>query len=578
MKQRAHTILWAVSQSLLAVAIAFGIVALTGCSRRTGRHTLHVLSTNDVHGSWFDSTYTGGKTRPSLLAVKYYVDSIRNAEGAENVLLLDVGDCLQGDNAPYYFNYVDTLSEHLFPRLVRYMGYDAVTLGNHDIETGHGVYDRIASQMKSYGIPFLAGNAIRTDDGKAYFQEYKVFRRAGMKVLVLGYDNANISAWLSGELWSGMTFESLVPFVQERVDAVKAKTRPDVVVVSVHSGTGAGDGKQLESQGLDLFKSLRGVDVLLCSHDHRQVTFSNDSICLVNSGSHSKYLGHAVVSVDFQRGKAVSRSIGASLVRVDRAKADAAMREAFRPEYEAVKAFTLREVGELEREMHTRDAYTGMCDYINLIHTVQLEATGAQVSFAAPLTYNGTVRAGKVVYNDMFTIYPYENQLFVASLSGKEIKDYLESSYDMWIQTYDASHVLKIAPRDDARTASRGWSFVGRSYNFDSAAGLVYTVNVTRKAGDRVNIVSLADGTPFDPDHMYSVAMTSYRCSGHGWDSRVTQKLPEIREFVYRYFKSHGKVTPEMMGDGSLLGSWSFVPQPVASRAIGKDMELLFKK
>ena len=106
-----------------------------------GIHTLHMLTTNDVHGRWFDTDYITNAKRESLMAVNWYVDSVRNAAGAGNVLLIDAGDCLQGDNASYYYNFVDTKSEHLFSRLMAYMKYDAVTVGNHDIETGHPVYD-----------------------------------------------------------------------------------------------------------------------------------------------------------------------------------------------------------------------------------------------------------------------------------------------------------------------------------------------------------------------------------------------------------------------------------------------------
>ena len=181
-----------------------------GRTLKDGEYTLTVLSTNDVHGTWFDSTYVDSRTKPSLMAVKYYVDSVRTANGAENVLLLDAGDCLQGDNAPYYFNYVDTLTPHLFPRLVAYMGYDAVAVGNHDIETGHAVYDRVAADLQKAGVDFLAANAIRNDNGKPYFKPYKIVKRAGLKVAILGYTNANMKAWLTEELWSGMHFVPIV--------------------------------------------------------------------------------------------------------------------------------------------------------------------------------------------------------------------------------------------------------------------------------------------------------------------------------------------------------------------------------
>ena len=142
---------------------------IVACGPKDGVHNLHLLTTNDVHGRWFDSTYVKKGTRQSLMAVNYYVDSIRKADGAGNVLLIDAGDCLQGDNASYYFKYVDKETEHLFSRIVSYMIYDAITVGNHDVESGHAVYDRVNRELKRHGIPFLGGNAVRNDNGKPYF-------------------------------------------------------------------------------------------------------------------------------------------------------------------------------------------------------------------------------------------------------------------------------------------------------------------------------------------------------------------------------------------------------------------------
>ena len=243
------------------VLFAVPILLSLSCTRtlKDGEYSLTILSTNDVHASWFDSTYIGTDIRKSLFAVNTYVDSVRRADGAGHVLLVDVGDCLQGDNAAYYFNYVDTLSEHLFPRLLHYMDYDAVVWGNHDVETGHAVYDRVNRELSRYGIPFLAGNAIRDDNGKSYFPLYKTVMKAGLKIVVLGYENANIKAWLAEEVWSGMHFESIASRVQQDVDFVRAKEHPDVVVIGLHSATGEGDGTNPEAEGMDVFNQVKGL-------------------------------------------------------------------------------------------------------------------------------------------------------------------------------------------------------------------------------------------------------------------------------------------------------------------------------
>lgn len=558
------------------------------CGPKDGEYTFRLLTTNDVHGRYFDSLYVADETVNALTNIAWYADSIRTADGPDNVILLDAGDCLQGDNAAYYFNYIDTASTHLYARMTEYIGYDAVVVGNHDIETGHKVYDRMVRTMK---VPFLAANAIRTDDGKPYFQEYVTLKRHGLNITVIGFTNPNIKGWLSPGLWEGMTFESLIPMAQETVDRVVAKEKSDVVIVAVHAGTGAGDGAVLESQGLDLFQSLRGVDFVVTAHDHRPVTYQNDSICLINAGSHCRNLGVGTVTLKVENGEVVSRSLKAELLPVDKKNVDVKMHEVFREDFEAVKAFTLKEVGQLRTDLRTRDAYSGMSDYLNLIHTLSLGCTPAQISFAAPLTFNGFIESGTLVYNDLFTIYPYENQLFVVRMSGKEIKDYLEYSYNAWINTVSSSddRLLKITDRPDPRTGQKSWSFINRSYNFDSAGGLVYTVDVTQPYGQRVTVESLADGSAFEESSEYNVAMTSYRASGGGSimregagintdniASRVVAYHPEIREILYDYLMNNGEISPEKIGDPAVIGHWQFIPESLAEKALQRDMELLF--
>ena len=576
------------------IAILFPFLAfLASCSLpKDGIYSLTLLTTNDIHGTYFDSTYVGGNVRRSLYSAKAVIDSVRAADGAENVILVDAGDILQGDNAAYYYNYVDTLTPHVYPRMAKYMGYDAVVMGNHDIETGHPVYDRFAREMEKEGIPLLGGNAIRNDDGKPYFPNYTMLRRHGLRIAVLGYDNANMEEWLSEKYWYGMKFVNLIPLVQQDVDKVISKERPHIVIVAVHSATGDGDGSRLESQGLDLMKILRGVDFLVCSHDHKPKVIESDTLCLINAGSHNRFVGEGKVAFTVKGGKVSDKELSARLLRVERDVIDKEMSALFHEDFATVKRFTTRVVGELKTDLATRDAYKGMSEYLNLLHTLSLSCSPAEISFAAPLTFNGFVKAGKLVYNDLSTIYPYENQVKVIKMTGKEIKDYLEGSYDNWINTVSGpgGHVLKIASREDARNGQKSWSFIERSYNFDSAGGLVYTVDVTKPYGERVTIESLADGRPFETDRTYNVSMTSYRANGGGGlmkkagvdpasvEGRTVESYPEFRTLLYEYLREKGSIDPAVIGDPARIGSWRFIPEKVAGPALAKDMELLFGK
>ncbi len=561
---------------------------MISCGPKDGEYTFHILTTNDVHGHYFDSSYVEPSVRPSLMSVSAYVDSLRCEWGRGNVVLVDAGDCLQGDNASYYYNFIDTCAVHVFARMIDRIGYDAVVVGNHDIETGHPVYDRVAGQMKT---PFLAANAIDVETGDPYFEDYVILKRHGLKIAVIGFTNPNIAGWLSPELWSGLEFRNLLPYAQEVVDRVRAEDEPDVVIVAAHTGAGDGDGSRMENQGLDLFQSLSGVDFVVCAHDHRPRIEKNDSICLINSGAHCRNLGHGTLTLAVKNGKVVSKTLEGELIPVDVKKSDAEMHARFRSDFEAVRKFTKQELGELKMDLRTRDAYVGMSDYLNLLHTLSLGCTPAEISFAAPLTFNGTVKAGTVIYNDLFTIYPYENQLYVIRMTGKEIKDALEYSYDRWINTMGRGqrHLLQIREGADPRTGTVGWSFVNRPYNFDSAGGLFYDVDVTVPYGSRIKISCLADGTVFDEAAEYNVAVTSYRASGGGGilskgagidtgkiDERVVKFYPEIRELLYDYLRKNKVIAADVIGNPSIIGSWKFVPESKALPALAEDMDLLF--
>ena len=102
-------------------------------------------------------------------------------------------------------------------------------------------------------------------------------------------------------------------------------------------------------------------------------------------------------------------------------------------------------------------------------------------------------------------------------LSGKEVHDALEMSYDLWTNrmTSPDDHILLLRDQPREGAADRA-AFKNFSFNFDSAAGIIYTVDVTKPCGSKVTILSMADGTPFHMDKMYTVALNSYRGNGGG--------------------------------------------------------------
>ena len=132
-----------------------------------------------------------------------------------------------------YYNYVRTDTENIASSVSNYMRYDVHTMGNHDVETGHAVYDK---WVKELDCPMLGANITNTATSQPYYKPYVVFNRDGVKIAVIGLITPGVPSWLSETLWSGMHFEDAVVSAQKWIDIVKKNERPDIIVGLFHTG------------------------------------------------------------------------------------------------------------------------------------------------------------------------------------------------------------------------------------------------------------------------------------------------------------------------------------------------------
>ena len=573
--------------SVLSILLAFTITSCYEGKLKDGTYIFDVYATNDLHGRFFDSLYVSKnsfKTHEySLASVATTMKEARANSTDGNIILLDIGDHLQGDNAAFYYNFIDTTSVHIFTRIMNYLDYDAVVVGNHDIEPGKSVYDKVTKEMN---MPYLAANAIDTKTGKPYFDAYTILNRNGVKIAVIGLTNPNIPNWLSPHLWEGIEFEEVVPTLEHWVQYVREKEQPHFVIAAIHAGLGDKESDSKENPSRFVAKNIKGIDLVLAAHDHQVVAekFMNGDkeVWVLEGGSRASTLSKANVQLTVKDGKVVSTIVAGESISMSGVTPEAAYLEHFRDDFLKVKEFTNRPVGKLNNDIASHEAYFGSSAYIDMIHTMQLKASGADISFAAPLSFNATIEKGELNYQNLLDIYPFENQLYVIVMTGQEIKDYLEFSYASWLNPnpMQNGHLLDIKLNDKRKR----WSFSHPSYNFDSAAGIQYEVDITKKEGDRINIISLADGGTFDMDSKYKVAMTSYRASGGGYhleqgagiakeemDSRLVARLADIRELLYDQILADGSIEAEK------LNQWKFIPQSVVAKLADKDYQLLFK-
>ena len=158
-------------------------ITMTGQTSKTVR--FKVIETSDVHGHFFPYDFMEQKAlKGTLVRANTYINKEREKFGKQNLLLIDNGDILQGQPCVYWSNYVMPENENLAARVINYMQYDAETVGNHDIEPGHPVYDKWIREVR---CPMLGANIIDTVNELPYvrpfdlgYSENGFFQRIGI--------------------------------------------------------------------------------------------------------------------------------------------------------------------------------------------------------------------------------------------------------------------------------------------------------------------------------------------------------------------------------------------------------------
>ncbi|MBP3228640.1 MAG: bifunctional metallophosphatase/5'-nucleotidase [Bacteroidaceae bacterium] len=554
--------------------------------------TLRVIETSDIHGNYLSHDYlTESEARGGLARVAAYVKEQREFFGDDRVLLFDCGDILQGQPSAYFYNYEDTVSTHLAADALNYLRYDAATVGNHDIETGHAVYDRWVRQCQH---PVVCANVLDTRTGKPYWPPYAILKRGNLRIAVIGMLTPTVPKWLPEELWAHLQFADIASTARAVLEEVKEKEQPDVIIGLMHTGAGSAEdkGTSVEHAALQVAHNVPGFDLILYGHDHRaamhNITTTNGrKVSVINPGANGEKVAVADMTINKGRNRYFVTGVNCSLIDIARLKPEKDFTERFAPQHDAVTDWCDRAVCLLDTTISSRDAFFGPSAYVDLIHRMQLDITGADISFAAPLSFDARLTFGTLRVRDMFQLYRYENRLYTLRLTGREIRGYLEASYDGWVNTMHSASDPMLYLRDNPGSYKEGWQrLVTPSYNFDSAAGLRYTVDLRKSRGQRVSIEGLADGRTFDDDATYTVAVNSYRANGGGDlltegagipTAQLQSRIVKTTERDLRHDMAERLAASTAPVHPTPLTTWRFVPEDWAKAARAREEGILFK-
>ncbi|MBQ6658173.1 MAG: bifunctional metallophosphatase/5'-nucleotidase [Prevotella sp.] len=573
------------------IIVILAVICLQGnVMAKTKTVRLRIIETSDVHGCFFPYDYINRRPmKGSMACVSTYLKELRKTYG-DNLLLFDNGDILQGQPTCYYCNYVNTNIENVAAKVINYLGYNAQVFGNHDVETGHAVYDKWIREIQ---CPVLGANIIETGSGKTYVPPYTIIEREGVKIAVIGMLTPAIPNWLNESLWEGMKFQEMVSCARYWIEELKKTEKPDVVIGVFHSGKEGGikTPEYEEDASIRVAKEVPGFDLILYGHDHtvhRDIiknTAGQDVLCL-DPSCNALNVSDAQITLTLRKGKVIDKQITGEIVDVSNLAIDQDFMNYFQADRDSVSTFVNRKIGKFKKTIYTRDSYFGNSAFCDLIHQLQLQLTGADISFNAPLSFNAVIKEGDIRVSDMFNLYKYENQLYVMKLTGEEVRKHLEMSYDLWVNTMKSpdDHIMLL--NDGNTDDKQRFMFKNLAFNFDSASGIDYEVDVTKPNGQKVRILRMSNGEPFDEKKIYKVALNSYRGNGGGElltkgagiprDELKSRTIYESEKDQRFYLMKEIEKAKEL--DPQPGNNWKFVPEEWTKPALERDRKLLFGK
>ena len=564
--------------------LALLCITTTTMAKKHKTVTLRLVETSDVHGAFFPYDFIERTPMQGTMArVSTYLKRQRQQYG-KNLILLENGDILQGQPTCYYTNYVKTDLPNVAAEVINYLKYDAQTFGNHDVETGHAVYDK---WIRELNCPTLGANIIDVQSGKPYVKPYLIIEREGVKVAILGMLTPAIPNWLHQSLWSGLRFEEMISCAKKWVKHLKESEKADIIVGLFHSGWDGGIATMHydEDATKKIAEQVEGFDVIFFGHDHteRNVQLPNGTLCLDPSCNAMK-VAEATLECTQKDGRWTVTKKQGQLPDMTEEAIDQDFVNHFLPQIDSIKQYVERQIGTFLTPIRSRDAFFGSAPFTDYIHQLQLEETNADVSLNAPLVFDTEIKAGPVFMSDMFKLYRFENQIYVLRMTGREIRKLLEMSYDQWVNTMKSpeDHIMLLTDRTWKDKQRMGFKFL--TFNFDSAAGIDYEVDVTKPDGQKVNILRFTDGRPFDETAWYRVAMNSYRGNGGGelltrgagipMDS-IPDRIEWMSEHDQRYYLTQ-KIIHEGKVKAKALNNWRFIPESWTKPAIERDRQYLF--
>ncbi|WP_370517847.1 2',3'-cyclic-nucleotide 2'-phosphodiesterase [Salinivibrio sp. VYel1] len=598
--------------SAVATAVVAGLLAASG-SAFADTVNLRVIETTDIHTNVMDYDYYKNKPSQKIGLVRAATVVKQARDEAQNALLVDNGDLIQGSPMGDYMASKGIKPGEVHPvyKAMNLLNYEVGNIGNHEFNYGLAF---LKESINDANFPYINANVFDAETGEHYFdpyliKEYQLKDEDGdshtIKVGYIGFVPPQIMTWDKANLEGKVIAKDIKQTAEKLVPEMKAKGA-DVVVAIPHSGISQAPYKAMAEDSVYYLTDVDGIDAIAFGHSHAVFPgedFANipgadiekgtingvASVMAGRWGSHVGVIDLALEQVDGQW--QVTDSNAHARPIFDRAnnkalvEADKAILDAVEADHKATQDFVNQPIGKANDVMYSYLALLQDDPTVQIVNLAQQDYVDRMiqgdpdladlpvVSAAAPFKAGGRkndpsnfteVEAGQLTFRNAADLYLYPNTLVALKVSGAELTQWLECS---------AGQFNQIDPNAAQPQSLINWDGF-RTYNFDVIDGVEYQIDVTQPARydggcNEVNpeasrIVNLTyQGKPVDPEQTFLVATNNYRAYGAKFpgtgSDHIAFAAPDenrtvVANYISRVSEEEGEVTV------SADNNWSIAP------------------
>lgn len=405
-----------------------------------------VFMINDTHGAFQTGDF------PGLAKVQTIIKNLENTNG--EIIKVANGDLFQGSyvsNILYGLPIIDGLNE---------MEFDAFVIGNHDFDWGldkiKNYYDGNLSNGEA-NFPVLGANVIdkKTNEMVDWFEPYTIVEKNGVKVGIIGIIGYELESSILAENVADYEFIYPVTLVSEYAKELREELGCDSVIVSIH------DYDQDLNNALARLSGTSTIDMILCGHTHQSITTTI-------TGSNGKNI--PVVQNRDKNRNAVSVNLNLTTFNYS---SKVYYPEDYKEDSDFLELVSKYQkyIDEGNRVIGNASSYLNKSTLGKLAVDSMMEKYDVSMSIINTAGIRATINSGTITVAEVFEVFPFNNEIIIAELTGAQIKsmynrnaDFLYVNSGFNINNFNNTTVYKVAVIDYVFTGTYYKEFQNAPY------------------------------------------------------------------------------------------------------------------